>query len=105
MGFNIEASIGTAEFLKERGIKTRIRGKMSDGSNEILEAIRSGYVSYVISTRAIMSGIHYGDGVAIRQCACENNVTMFTSLDTVKAVLDVLEERTFTVAPIDDNVN
>ena len=92
MGFNIEATVGTGVFLKEHGIRTRIRGKLSDGSQEILESIRAGYVSYVINTRAILSGIHYEDGVAIRRCAVQNGVTMFTSLDTVRILLDVLEE-------------
>ncbi len=101
MGFNIEATIGTANFLKENGIRTRVRGKISEGSEEILDSIRSGYVSYVINTRAILSGIHYDDGVAIRRCATENNVTMFTSLDTVRVLLDVLEETTLTISTID----
>ena len=101
MGFNIEATIGTANFLKEHGIRTRVRGKISEGSVEILDSIRSGYVSYVINTRAILSGVHYDDGVAIRQCATENNVTIFTSLDTVRVLLDVLEETTITVSTID----
>ncbi len=100
MGFNIEGTIGSAEFLKEHGIKTRIRRKLSEGSDEILETLRAGYVSYMINTRAILSGVHYEDGVAIRRCAIENNVTMFTSLDTVKVLLDVLEERTISVAEI-----
>ena len=100
MGFNIEATIGTADFLKEHGIKTRILRKLSEGSEEVLESIRAGYVSYILNTRAILSGVHYVDGVAIRRCAIENNVTMFTSLDTVKVLLDVLEEQTIGVAPI-----
>lgn len=101
MGFNIEATSGTGQFLKEHGIKTRIRGKISEGSTEILDVIRAGYVSYVINTRAIMSGIHYEDGLKIRKCATENNVTMFTSLDTVRVLLDVLEELTIGVSTID----
>lgn len=101
MGFNVEATIGTANFLKENGIRTRVRGKISEGSEEILDSIRSGYVSYVINTRAILSGVHYDDGVAIRRCATENNVTMFTSLDTVRVLLDVLEETTLTISTID----
>ncbi len=101
MGFNIEATIGTATYLKEHGIRTRVRGKISEGSEEILDSIRAGYVSYVINTRAILSGIHYDDGVVIRRCAVENGVTMFTSLDTVKIVLDVLEEITNMVSTID----
>jgi len=100
MGFKIEATIGTATFLINHGIRTRIRRKLSEGSQEILEAIRDGYVSYVINTRAILSGIHYEDGVAIRRCAIENNVTMLSSLDTVKVLLDVLEELTMGISPI-----
>ncbi len=100
MGFNIEATIGTADFLREHKIRTRVRRKLSEGSEEILETLRAGYVSYIINTRAILSGVHYEDGVAIRRCAIENNVTMFTSLDTVKVLLDVLEEQTIAVSTI-----
>ena len=85
------------------GIRTRIRHKSSEGSEEILDAIRSGYVSYVINTRAIMSSVHTGDGTAIRCCAAQNNVSMFTSLDTVKILLDVLEEVTIGISTIDGN--
>ena len=101
MGFNIEATIGTAEHLRAHGVKTRVRRKLSEGSDEILKSIRAGYVSYVINTRAILSGVHYEDGVAIRQCATQNNVTMFTSLDTVRVLLDTLEEMTIGVSTID----
>ena len=41
------------------------------------------------------------DGWVIRRCAVENNVAMFTSLETVRVLLDVLEEVTVGVAPID----
>ena len=101
MGFNIEATPGTARFLKEHGIRTRIRKKISEGSEEILDSIRAGYVSYIINTRAVHSGTHLEDGVIIRRCATENNVTIFTSLDTVRVLLDVLEETTITVSTID----
>ena len=101
LGFNIEATIGTANFLKQHGIRTKVRGKLSEGSDEILNSIRTGYVSYIINTRAILSGVHYEDGVAIRQCAVENGVTIFTSLDTVKIVLDVLEESIPSISTID----
>ena len=92
LGFNIEATEGTAAFLKSHGIRTRVRRKLSDGSNEILDSIRAGYVSYILNTRAITSGVHYDDGVAIRRCAVQNCVNMFTSLDTARILLDALEE-------------
>ena len=100
LGFNIEATKGTAEFLKEHGIRTRVRAKISDGSDEIIESIRHGYVSYVINTRDI-NDMQNSDGWEIRQCAVENNVTMFTALDTVRVLLDVLEETTLCISTID----
>ena len=100
MGFNIEATTMTAQFLKEHGIRTRVRRKISEGSEEILDSIRAGYVSYVINTRAILSGVHYEDGAKIRRCAIENGVTMLTALDTVKVLLDVLEEMTIGISTI-----
>ena len=101
LGFNIEATHGTAEFLKQHGIRTRVKAKLSEGSEEILESMRKGYVSYLINTRDINSMSHYTDGYELRRCAVENGVTMFTSLDTVRVLLDVLEETTMGVSTID----
>lgn len=101
MGFNIQATAGTAAFLKAHGIRTHALGKISDGSEEIPDAIRGGYVTYVINTRDMNSSGVLSDGYEIRQCAVENNVTMFTALDTVKVLLDVLEEMTIGISTID----
>ena len=68
---------------------------------EILDAIRRGYVTYVISTRDVNSFGQASDGYQIRRAAVENNVTMFTALDTVKVLLDVLEEITLSISTID----
>lgn len=100
LGFNIEATKGTADFLKGHGIKTRTKKKISSGSTDILDSIRHGHVNYVISTRDIDVASQATDGFAIRRCAVENNVTMFTALDTVKVLLDVLEEITMCVSTI-----
>ncbi len=100
MGFNIEATTMTAEYMRDHGVRTRLLHKLSEGSTEVLDAIKAGYVSYVVNTRAILSGVHYEDGAAIRRCASQQRVTMFTSLDTVRVLLDVLEEMTIGVMPI-----
>ncbi len=102
LGFNIEATKGTAKFLKEHGIRTRVKKKISEGSEEIIESLRKGYVSYVINTRNIDSIDQETDGTYIRRCATENNVPMLTALDTVRAVLDVLEEITLGISTIDE---
>ena len=99
LGFNIEATEGTAKFLKEHGIRTHALEKISNGSDEIPNALRQGHIAYVINTRN--PGDHENDGQQIRQIATEYNVTMFTALDTVRVLLDVLEETTLTISTID----
>ncbi len=99
LGFNIEATSGTAKFLKENGIRTHALGKISEGSEEIPNALRQGHIAYVINTRDPAADAN--DGIQIRQISTENNVTIFTALDTVKALLDVLEETTLTISTID----
>lgn len=98
LGFNIEATKGTANFLKKNGIKTRVKKKISEGSEEILDSLRKGHVSYVLNTSDNDSTSK--DGFLIRRVASENNVTAFTSLDTVRALLDVLDEITVKVGTI-----
>lgn len=101
LGFNIEATHGTANFLREHGIRTRSRAKLSEGSNEIFDALRQGHINYVINTMDINHISTTRDGYEIRRCAVENNVSMFTSLETVRVLLDVLEEITLGVSTID----
>ncbi len=101
LGFNIEATEGTANFLKSNGIRTHIRHKISEDPDDIPDAIRQGHIAYLINTRNIRSDEANNDGALIRMCAVENNTTMFTSLDTVRALLDVLEEITLRISTID----
>ena len=101
LGFNIEATEGTAEFLKQNGIRTHVLQKLSDGSEEILESIRQGHIAYIINTKDIGAMGQASDGYQIRRYAIENNATIFTSLDTVRVLLDVLEETTLTISTID----
>ena len=101
LGFNIEATSGTAAFLKKNGIRTRVIAKFSDGSDELAELLRQGHIAYVINTADIGSEGQASDGYRIRTLCTENNITVFTALDTVRVLLDVLEETTITVSTID----
>ena len=103
IGFNIEATTCTADFLAAHGIRVKKLANIHEGSEETLDSIRSGHVSYIINTRAILSGIHYESGEKLRRCAVDNGVTTFTSLDTVRIVLDVLEELINKVSTIDED--
>ncbi len=99
LGFNIEATRGTARYLKEHGIRTHAMDKISNGSDEIPNALRQGHIAYVINTKD--PGSNENDGHQIRRIATEHNVSLFTALDTVRVLLDVLEETTLTISTID----
>ena len=73
--------------------------KLDEDSDEIREKLAQGHIAYVINTKD--PGASENDGIHIRQIATEHNVTLFTALDTIKVLLDVLEETTLTISTID----
>ncbi len=101
LGFNIQATDGTAKFLKENKIRTKTLKKISEGSEEILDGLRKGHITYMLNTLSTDNGSSK-DGYEMRRVAVENNITMFTSLDTIAILLRVLEEITIKVARIDE---
>ena len=103
LGFNIEATRGTAEFLRNNGVRTRLMKKLSEGSDDIVKSLRQGHVSYVINTMELGADHSHRDGYYIRRAAVDNNITVFTSLETVEVLLDVLEDITMKVSTIDED--
>ena len=103
LGFNIQATEGTGKFLIKNGIRSHILQKISNESDEIPRAIRQGHIAYIINTSDVGGGAASLtlDGQQIRLLATENNVNIFTSLDTVKTLLNVLEETTIGISTID----
>ena len=101
LGFNIEATKGTADFLRTHGIRTRKLSKLIEGSDDIYRSLCRGHVNYVINTIDLNQHNARLDGYEIRRAAVENNVTIFTSLETVSVLLQVLEEITLGVSTID----
>ena len=102
LGFNIEATPGTAKFLRDHGLKTRVKQKISEGGSDIIDSLTKGYVTYVLNTQDVGADTAH-DGFLIRRYATENNVALFTSLSTVNALLNVLEDITMKVATIDED--
>lgn len=101
MGFNIEATVGTAIFLREHGIRTRTAASSAREARRF--SIPSGQAMSAMSLTPALFFLVFTmkNGVAIRRCACENNITMLTALDTVRVLLDVLEETTIGISTID----
>lgn len=101
LGFNIEATQGTADFLRKHGLRTRKLSKLNEGSDDIYRSLCRGHVNYIINTIDLNQHSTRLDGYEIRRTAVENNITIFTSLETVSVLLDVLEEITLGVSTID----
>lgn len=101
LGFNIAATSGTADFLEANGIHAHKFAKISEGSEQIITAIEQGQLAYIVNTQDIHGSSKFSDGAKIRAKASEFSVTLLTSLDTVNALLDVLEEITLKASTID----
>ncbi|MDH6604221.1 carbamoyl-phosphate synthase large subunit [Bacilli bacterium PM5-9] len=93
LGFNIVSTKNTGQFLKDNGLRVKVLKKLSEGSNEIIDWIKNGYIKYIVNTQSSGSEQSNSDGYTIRTNAALNNITTFTSLDTVNVLLTILEER------------
>lgn len=91
IGYSIYGTEGTARFFNEHGIRTSTVGKIGKHKNDhLLKLIRNGRIQFVINTFTPRKGI-LKDGYKIRCTAVESRVPCLTSLDTVDALLRVIE--------------
>ncbi|WP_127579663.1 carbamoyl-phosphate synthase large subunit [Paenibacillus koleovorans] len=94
LGYKIVATGGTAIALQNAGIRVTTVNKLSEGSPNILDLIRNGEAHFVVNT--LTKGKKpERDGFRIRREAVENGVVCMTSLDTVRALLHVLNTINF----------
>ncbi|MBE3552928.1 MAG: carbamoyl-phosphate synthase large subunit [Kyrpidia tusciae] len=98
LGFTLIATTGTAEFLERRGVAvTRVR-KVEEGSPSILDVVRDG-ADLVINTMT-RGREPRRDGFRIRREAVERGIPCLTSLDTARALVEVLESLRVAVEPL-----
>ena len=91
LGFNVFATTGTCKYLKENGLKAFEVQKLLGNKNTIDILIGEEKVDFIINTPT--SGYNSKkDGFKIRRMAIERNINVFTSLDTIKAYIEVIEK-------------
>lgn len=88
-GFNVLATKGTAEFLREQGLPVTEVHKIGEGKPDIVELIQSGAVDLLINTPT-RGRLPASNGFRMRRAAVEYKVPCLTSLDTAQAVLDTI---------------
>ena len=92
-GFSIYATSGTAKYLKEHGVESICVEKIWEGKDSIINLIESGKINFVINTPT--KGKHANrDGFKIRRTTVECKIPCFTSLDTVNALYQAIEDNT-----------
>jgi carbamoyl-phosphate synthase large subunit len=92
LGYHFVATEGTAKKLQEGGITAKVVAKLSEGTDEIINVIRSGEVNLVVNTPTKGNDSNR-DGFKIRRAAIEASLQIVTSLDTLKAMADIVEKQ------------
>ena len=93
LGFEIFATSGTAKYLKQHKVSSNVIEKLWEGKNSIIDLIESGKINFVINTPTKGKQANR-DGFKIRRMAVECKIPCFTSLDTVNALYQAIEDET-----------
>ncbi|MDI6709396.1 MAG: carbamoyl-phosphate synthase large subunit [Bacillota bacterium] len=92
MGFEVLATEGTAVALESVGIEVKRARKLHEGSPNIVDLIRGNKIHLVINTLT-RGKAPERDGFRIRRAAVEMGIPCLTSLDTARAIIEVLQSR------------
>ncbi len=98
IGYSLVATKGTAAYFQKHGLLVTEVEKLSESLNEentVIDLIRKGRVQAIVNTIGRNRGHAETDGLHIRREAVEHGLPLFTALDTVKAILSVMESRSF----------
>ena len=94
IGFKIWATRGTPKYFNSLNIPTKIGYKIEEETENLISLIQKGKVQYVVNTTT-KGKQSINDGFLIRRTSVENGVPCLTSIDTVEAILKVIESMTF----------
>jgi carbamoyl-phosphate synthase large subunit len=90
LGYRIYATRGTANVLKENGVKVIRTNKLEQPSPNLMDLILGHKIDVVIDTPP-QGAEHQKDGFVIRRNAIETGVNVLTALDTAEALVTSLE--------------
>ena len=90
LGFNIVATKGTAEALKDQSFNVRIINKVLDGRPHIVDAIFNKEIDMIINTTEGRQSIK--DSFSIRRSALEHSIYLTTTISGGFAIVESLEK-------------
>lgn len=94
MGYKFVATKNTAKYLNENGVKSEVVNKVTEEHPNLIDIIKENKIGLVVDipTRANNSNT---DGFKIRRLATEYSINVLTSLDTLKALENIIESKVF----------
>ncbi|MEM2991243.1 MAG: hypothetical protein QXQ02_08700, partial [Halobacteria archaeon] len=90
-GYELVATSGTASFLQKHGLKIESIKKISEGSPNVIDLMRSGEIGLIINTPASKLSQARKDGYEIRRSAVDLGVPYVTTLQAARASADAVE--------------
>jgi carbamoyl-phosphate synthase large subunit len=100
IGYTIVTTEGTGQYFAKNQLQVKIAAKIHQEVDEtILDLIQGNGIQLVINTLTTGMGV-INDGKVIRKAAIEQGIPLLTSLDTVAAILNVLESRNLMISPL-----
>ncbi|MBQ7942592.1 MAG: carbamoyl-phosphate synthase large subunit [Lachnospiraceae bacterium] len=89
LGFHLYATEGTSKVLHENGIAATMVHKIHESEQNTIALLESGRINYIISTSA-KGRSPQRDSVKLRRKSVELGIPCLTSLDTAKALAEIL---------------
>ncbi len=97
LGYKLYATLNTHKFLKTKGVRTSLVYKVYEGKNpNVVDIIKSKQVSLVINlsedyNNVVLLKKHQTDGYLIRRAAIDNNIPLFTDLNSARFFVNALD--------------
>jgi carbamoyl-phosphate synthase large subunit len=91
LGFDLIATLGTAERLREVGLKVENVFKVNEGRPNIVDHVKQGEIALVINT-PLGRASHF-DEQAIRRAALQYNVPCVTTMTGAQAIVEAIAAR------------
>jgi carbamoyl-phosphate synthase large subunit len=89
LGFDILATVGTADTLRRAGVEATVVGKFSEGGGSVVDLIEDGTVDLVLNTPTGIGA--RADGYEIRTAAVGHGIPCITTLPGILAAIQGIE--------------
>ncbi len=89
LGFAIEATSGTAAYLRDHGVHTETVNKVKEGRPHVVDHIKNGRIALVVNT--VRTASAHADSLSIRREALNKGLAYYTTIRGARAAVMGIE--------------